>query len=415
VVSEILFKYKALNDEGKIIKKTIEGETKETVSRKIRNKNLFLLDIKEKQSLVNVNISDKLKNVASFEIVSSVKTQDLVFLSQQFHFLLKSGLTLLDSIDVMIRQLDNKTIQNSLDKIKINLQEGNTFYQSLSNFPKVYPLYFREMIKMGEQTGTLETTFANLKDFYKYKDETKKTIRGAMYYPMFIVGVTIVAFLFISNFVIPRFNKLFTSMDVELPTITQWILSLSQFVNSNLKGLALGSVILIGTIYFFFQTKIGKRLSGFFLLHAPLINKIYKKINMFQISIIISDTLSAGSGLIDSLELIESINSNYYYKNQIKTTKIKLKEGQSFYNSLSENKKHFLNLFLEMVSVGEEIGKLDETLKDLSEYYLLEIKQETKKLTSMIEPIMILLMGFVVGFMVIATVLPTFTITQGIV
>jgi type IV pilus assembly protein PilC len=315
----------------------------------------------------------------------------------------------------MIRQLDNKTIQNSLDKIKINLQEGNTFYQSLSNFPKVYPLYFREMIKMGEQTGTLETTFANLKDFYKYKDETKKTIRGAMYYPMFIVGVTIVAFLFISNFVIPRFNKLFTSMDVELPTITQWILSLSQFVNSNLKGLALGSVILIGTIYFFFQTKIGKRLSGFFLLHAPLINKIYKKINMFQISIIISDTLSAGSGLIDSLELIESINSNYYYKNQIKTTKIKLKEGQSFYNSLSENKKHFLNLFLEMVSVGEEIGKLDETLKDLSEYYLLEIKQETKKLTSMIEPIMILLMGFVVGFMVIATVLPTFTITQGIV
>lgn len=414
-MSEILFKYKALNDEGKIIKKTIEGETKETVSRKIRNKNLFLLDIKEKQSLVNVNISDKLKNVASFEIVSSVKTQDLVFLSQQFHFLLKSGLTLLDSIDVMIRQLDNKTIQNSLDKIKINLQEGNTFYQSLSNFPKVYPLYFREMIKMGEQTGTLETTFANLKDFYKYKDETKKTIRGAMYYPMFIVGVTIVAFLFISNFVIPRFNKLFTSMDVELPTITQWILSLSQFVNSNLKGLALGSVILIGTIYFFFQTKIGKRLSGFFLLHAPLINKIYKKINMFQISIIISDTLSAGSGLIDSLELIESINSNYYYKNQIKTTKIKLKEGQSFYNSLSENKKHFLNLFLEMVSVGEEIGKLDETLKDLSEYYLLEIKQETKKLTSMIEPIMILLMGFVVGFMVIATVLPTFTITQGIV
>jgi len=414
-VSEILFKYKALNDEGKIIKKTIEGETKETVSRKIRNKNLFLLDIKEKQSLVNVNISDKLKNVASFEIVSSVKTQDLVFLSQQFHFLLKSGLTLLDSIDVMIRQLDNKTIQNSLDKIKINLQEGNTFYQSLSNFPKVYPLYFREMIKMGEQTGTLETTFANLKDFYKYKDETKKTIRGAMYYPMFIVGVTIVAFLFISNFVIPRFNKLFTSMDVELPTITQWILSLSQFVNSNLKGLALGSVILIGTIYFFFQTKIGKRLSGFFLLHAPLINKIYKKINMFQISIIISDTLSAGSGLIDSLELIESINSNYYYKNQIKTTKIKLKEGQSFYNSLSENKKHFLNLFLEMVSVGEEIGKLDETLKDLSEYYLLEIKQETKKLTAMIEPIMILLMGVVVGFMVIATVLPTFTITQGIV
>lgn len=414
-MSEILFKYKALNDEGKIIKKTIEGETKETVSRKIRNKNLFLLDIKEKQSLVNVNISDKLKNVASFEIVSSVKTQDLVFLSQQFHFLLKSGLTLLDSIDVMIRQLDNKTIQNSLDKIKINLQEGNTFYQSLSNFPKVYPLYFREMIKMGEQTGTLETTFANLKDFYKYKDETKKTIRGAMYYPMFIVGVTIVAFLFISNFVIPRFNKLFTSMDVELPTITQWILSLSQFVNSNLKGLALGSVILIGTIYFFFQTKIGKRLSGFFLLHAPLINKIYKKINMFQISIIISDTLSAGSGLIDSLELIESINSNYYYKNQIKTTKIKLKEGQSFYNSLSENKKHFLNLFLEMVSVGEEIGKLDETLKDLSEYYLLEIKQETKKLTAMIEPIMILLMGVVVGFMVIATVLPTFTITQGIV
>jgi len=315
----------------------------------------------------------------------------------------------------MIRQLKNKQLKNSLIKVKEKLQQGESFYESLSEFPKIYPLYFRKMIKMGEQTGTLEKTFENLKNFYKYQNETKKTVKGAMYYPGFIVGITIVAFFFISNFVMPRFNELFVSMDVELPIITQWVLGLSKFVNSNFQLICITILFLVIAIYSFFQTKPGKILSGFFLLHAPLINKIYKKINMFQISIIISDTLSAGSGLIDSLDLIEEINSNYYYKKRIKITSMKIKEGKTFYNSLTEEKKHFLDMFLEMVSVGEEIGQLEDTLRSLSEHYMIEIKQETKKLTSMIEPIMILLMGFVVGFMVIATVLPTFTITQGIV
>ena len=381
----------------------------------LKEKDLYVIEISEKKPLFNLRLPNKIKNIASLEITSNVKTQDLVFLSQQFNFLLKSGLTLMDSIDIMVKQLKNKSLKQSLIKTKTYLQEGETFYESLSKFPKIYPIYFRKMIKMGEQTGTLEITFENLKNFYKYQNETKKTIKGAMYYPGFIVGVTIVAFLFISNFVIPRFNELFTSMNVELPMITQWVLSLSQFVNSNFSLLMLGFFILIILTYYFFHTRIGKRISSFFLLHAPLINKIYKKINMFQISIIISDTLNAGSGLIDSLSLIEEINSNYYYKNRIRTTERKIKEGKSFYNALNENKKHFLDLFLEMVSVGEEIGQLDNTLRNLSEHYMVEIKQDTKKLTSLIEPIMILLMGVIVGFMVIATVLPTFTITQGIV
>jgi len=409
------FQYEVLNQNGESKKGTIEAEDKVEAVDELEKNDYYIIEIKEKTGFLEGTALGNILNLnLNISFGGDVKNEDLVFLAQQFKFLLNSGLTLIDSIDILRNQLENESLSDSLGEIKELLAQGESFYEALSRFPKIYPIYFRKMIKIGEQTGTLENTFGNLMDFYTYKDETNKTVKSAMYYPAFIVGIAIVAFFFISLFVIPKFQEMFGKMGIELPTITKVVLKGSQFINNNIVLIIVSIISLIVGLVMFSKTKMGKRALGTFLLNFPLTKEIYVKINMFQLSLIISDTLNSGSTLVNSLSLAEEINTNYYYKERIADALQKIKEGQTLYGALKNNDKHFKSMFLEMVNVGEEVGQLENTLGNLSRYYMKAVIQETEALTSLIEPIMIVLMGLVVGFMVAATILPTFSMSQGV-
>lgn len=343
-----------------------------------------------------------------------VGLKDKIFFTKNLAVMLKAGLSLGQALHALAEQTANAKFKKILKQVEIKVKKGQSFADSLKEFPKTFPEIFISMIKSGETAGNLEEVLKQLHKQMKRDHELISKIKGAMIYPIIVITAMIGIGIAMMIFVIPKFITIFEEIQAELPLPTRILISLSHFTTHNGFFIALALIIIIGSLISFFRTKKGKRILHQIFLKLPVLSPIVKKINLARFTRTVSSMLKTNIPIVDTFKASSNILTNIYYKQALKESAEKIKKGQPINKSLAAHKDLFPPVVIQMATVGEESGSLDAVLEELANFYEDDIDQTMKNLPTIIEPILMLLLGLGVGAMAVAVLMPMYSLSQSI-
>ncbi len=358
---------------------------------------------KRKKSLASLNIS--LFGVSATEKIMMVRNMGVMF---------STGLALTKIFDILGAQTRNKILKSALLDIKEKINKGENLSDALSRYPKIFSELFVNMVKVGEESGTMDEIFNILSLQLTRDHELKSKIKNAMIYPGIILAVMVVIGAIIATVVLPALNTFFTSLNVSVPFYTRMLLWGGNFMLKRWYVVLLGVIAFVIAAWLALRTKQGKWILDTVLIKMPLISPIVKKINSASFVRSLSSMIMSGVSLTRALEISSNTLSNHYFKDAISTAEQQIKKGEKLSNAL----KPYQNLFpmgvIEMVEVGEETGKTSVILKKLADFYELEAISAIEKLTIIIEPIMIIFLGLAVGFFAFSIIQPMYSSLKSI-
>lgn len=314
----------------------------------------------------------------------------------------------------MIAQAKKKKIKKILSEIKEKINKGDNFSDSLSSYPSIFSELFVNMIKVGEEAGTLDESFKVLSLQLTREHELKSKIYNAMIYPSIILMVMGVVGIVMVVFVLPSLNLFFTTLSVDIPIYTRIMLDTGNFLSKKWYLLILIPILLFTFIFLMLKNKTGKRLIDGFLLKLPLISPIIKKNNSAFLIRSLSSLMSSGVAMTRSLEISSKIINNYYFQEALFDANDKVKKGEKLSSALVKYQNIFPIGVIEMIEVGEETGKTSDILKKLADFYEQEAINSIEKLTIMIEPILIIVLGLGVGLFAFSIIQPMYSSLQTI-
>lgn len=324
----------------------------------------------------------------------------------------RSGMQLLPSLEILRKQTKSKAFISILDQLISDVKNGHYLSAGLEKFKLIFGDFFINLVKVGESSGTLSENFQYLAEELKKKDELTKKVRGALIYPMFILIATLGITSILTFVIFPKILPVLTSIKVELPLTTKVFIKVSNFLFD--YGLyVLGGLVLFGVA---FMTSL--RLEGFkfawhrFLLNIPAISDTIKTVNLINFSRTLGLLLKAGIKIVEALEITASTLGNLVYKKETVIIAEGVKKGDPMTKYFEQRPDLFSPIFTQMIIVGENTGKLDESVIFLSNFYESELDESTKSLSNFLEPIMLLVMGCIVAFVALAIITPIYKITQ---
>ncbi len=358
------------------------------------------------------NFWKKAAKIISF--LSTVPASEKVFFAENFRVMVKAGLSVSEAMETLALQTNNKKFALILSEIKDDVEEGNSLASSLAKFPKIFPEYFVNMIRVGEVSGTLEKNLEELSNQIKKDHDLTSKIRGAMIYPAVIVVATAGIGILMFIYVIPNVLSIFDELKLQLPLATRILIVMSKFVTNH--GILLLMIIAAAVtgIIILSRTAKGKKFFHFLLLHAWILGPIAKKVNLARFSRTVSSLLKTDIPVIECFKIASTVLGNVYYKNACLCASEKLGKGININEVLKEYPALFPPLITQMVSVGEKSGTLDELLSELAAFYEDEVSDITKNLSSIIEPILIVFLGGMVGLIAFAVISPIYSLSEGI-
>ena len=346
--------------------------------------------------------------------ISTVPSSEKVFFAENFRVMVKAGLSVSEALETLALQTKNKKFAMILTEIKEGVEEGNGLAAILAKHPKVFPEYFVNMIRVGEVSGTLEKNLEELSNQMKKDHDLTSKIRGAMIYPMVIVLATAGIGILMFVYVIPNVLSIFEELNLKLPLATRILIAASKFMTNYGILLLIFTIAAIAGIIIFARTAKGKKIFHFLLLRAWILGPIAKKVNLARFARTISSLLKTDIPVVESFKIASTVLGNVYYKNACINASEKLAKGVNINEVLMEYPSLFPPLITQMVSVGEKSGTLDELLAELATFYEEEVSDITKNLSSIIEPILIVFLGGVVGLIAFAVISPIYTLSEGI-
>ncbi|TAK57471.1 type II secretion system F family protein, partial [Patescibacteria group bacterium] len=318
------------------------------------------------------------------------------------------------ALDVLERQSKNKTLKKILLELNADISRGQTLSNGMRKFPKVFSSLFVSMVAAGEQSGSLAES---LKVIAKQMDRSyfiQRKVRGAMIYPAVIIGAMLIIAVLMLIFVVPTLTATFKELGVALPLSTQFVIFVSNFFQNHFIFAFLILVVLVLAIYFPLQTKKGKRIFDYALLHLPIIAPLIKQVNAARTARTLSSLLSAGVPVVESTRITGEVLQNSFYKEVLEKAQHSIQQGIPM-SSVFIEVPHLYPVFVgEMVSVGEETGKLSEMLLGVATFYEDEVEQKTKDMSTIIEPVLMVIIGVVVGFFAISMITPIYSVMDTI-
>ena len=399
------FSYKAVGADKKIKYGKLLAIDKGDLLRKLSNMGLTLLSSEEKASekkeKSNINISKLLKRVG---IV------DKMLFTRHLGVMLKAGLSFSRALTVLSEQTSNAYFKEVLSGVEKDVQKGNSLANSLAKYPKVFDSLFVNMIRVGETSGNLEEVLDILALQLKKSHELSSKVKGAMMYPAVIVFAMVVIGTLMMIYVVPTLLGIFEEMETELPATTKVIIFISDTLQNYGIFVFLGFVVLAGLFSWVVKTAKGKKAFDYFLLHIPAIGKIISKINMARFSRTLSSMIASGVSIVEALEIISGTLGNTYYKNSVRKACDDMQKGVALSEVIGRYGKLYQPLMVHMIEVGEETGTLENTLKQVAEFYEEEIDQITSNMSSIIEPALMLVIGGAVGFFAVSMIQPMYGI-----
>lgn len=390
------FKYLALDSSGNRIKGIHMSESRSEAILQLRDNGLKIIEIDEKKgSMAN-----------PFE---KITIKDLAVFCRQFHTLISAGSTIINTLDVLRLQTEKKKFKVILNEVYEDVQKGLVFSDALKKHPDSFHNILISMVRAGEYSGNLDNIMDRMAVYYEKENQLRNKISGAMVYPIVLSVMAIGVVTFLMTFIMPTFVELFTTSGVQLPLVTRILLGISNILK-NYWYIVFG--VLGGFIFFmakFLSKGEGARLFDKFKINSPIIGSLNNKIITARFSRTLAILLNSGASLIDSIEIVSNVVGNSIVRDKLMEARESMKKGVLI--SASINKINFFTpMVVSMIKIGEESGELDSILDKTANFFDDEVETSLHKLVVMIEPLLIVVMGGLVGFIVIAMLLPLFDI-----
>lgn len=399
-----IYQWKGRDKRGRIQKGEIEASGQEVVKNKLSIQKITPIKIKEKQK-------DIFENVAFLQ--PKVKQSDIIIFARQFSTMIDAGLPIVQCLDILYSQQDNKTFKIMLKKIKESVEGGETFAEALKKYPEHFDDLFVNMIAAGEAGGVLDTILQRLAAYIEKAAKLKSQVKGAMVYPVVTLIIAFIVLLVILVFVIPVFQQMFKDFGGELPLPTQVVVALSEFVKQKIIYL-IGAIILFIIVYKkFSKTEKGQIALDDFILKIPAFGTLLRKVAVAKFTRTMGTMLSSGVSILEALDIVAKTAGNKIIEKAIYDVRSGISEGRTMAEPLSES-GIFPSMVCQMISVGESTGALDTMLAKIADFYDEEVDQAVSNLMSLIEPFMLVFLGVTIGGLVIAMYLPIFKMAGAI-
>ncbi len=348
-------------------------------------------------------------NTSEGLVFRGVKSKDLYLFSRQLTNLLKSGVSLLRSLNIIEEQTQNNNLKGIISRICSEIKNGKSFSDSLALFPNVFSSLFVTLVKAGEESGNLREILENIASYQKTQDETMSKVKTALTYPVFMGGIGLATIYFILSFVVPKMGVLFASLKNNLPLPTKILLSLGTVFSQYWFLILLVVAVFSFLVYRLGKSKKNKAFYSRMLLQAPLYGEVILKTDLSRFCRTMVLLLKGGVSLIKSIETAIPILNNEVVKDDLRKCQEDLTSGGSFGESLKKSKE-IPPMMAHLVSIAEESGNINEVLSEIADTYEQETAEKMKVMTTLLEPIMILTVGLIVGFIVFAILLPIFQV-----
>lgn len=402
----MLFAYKAIDQQNTSREGTVEATNIDAAISTVQKRGYTVLSIdpiEEKKSLIN------------FEITwfQSISNKEIVILSRQLATLFDAQVSALRIFRLLAAEADNPQMRNVINDIADELQAGSSISRALSSHPNVFSQFYVNMVRAGEESGSLEKSFNYLADYLDRTYQVVTKARNALIYPAFVIGVFVLVMGLMLTLVIPRISQILTESGQELPIYTKIVIALSSIVTDYL-GLLLVLLSLAGVGFWrFIKTPVGRRAFDEFKISIPYIGDLYQKLYLTRICDNLATMLSSGISMVQAIEVTAEVVDNAVYKEILENTLLEVKGGRSFADSVSEYPE-IPGVLSQMSKVGEETGNLAEILKTLAKFYNREVNNAVDTLIGLIEPLMIVLLGLGVGTLLASVLLPIYNLTSSI-
>lgn len=397
-----LYLYKARKiGTNKIVNSQGEFESENHVNKYLIENKMVPLEVSRKTAMTT-----DLKELSVFQ--QKIKTKDLVFFCKQFGLMLRAGISIGGVLNILGQQSENISLKKIVQEINKEVQKGSNLSEAMAKHEE-FPDILINMIKSGETTGNMDGVMENMSIYFEKRVGFNRTIKKAMTYPLMVVGVIIIVIFILMIWVIPGFVDIFDDTGVQLPLATRFVIVLSDWIVSKWYILVAGIFVIAGGILTVKKTNKGKKFLDQMTLTMPGVSNLTKK----SITALFSDTLSllvtSGVPIFQSLEIVRQVLQNTFAKEEIDKILASVREGNTISSSLIGS-KIYPPMMISMLKIGEETGALDEMLLETSAYYNSEVAVAVEQLTTMIEPILIIIIAIVVGGIMVAVMLPTFTL-----
>jgi general secretion pathway protein F len=399
-----VYEYTALDIKGKTISGIIDADSSRTARQKLRTSKIFPVSIKE------VHDTSKIKTKKSFSFKDSfsrVRPYEISMMTKQLATLLGAGLPLVSAMDALISQIRSQAFKKMLAKIKDSIVEGNSFARSLSLFPGTFSSLYINMVKAGETSGALDIVLERLADITEKQEALKNRIRAAMAYPVLMSLIGMLVLFFLLTFIVPNITSIFSEMNETLPAPTLFLIKISGIFKNYWW-----MIFIFLTIILFALNSIRKTVKGGYFfdrtkLLLPRFGILAKKIAVARFSRTLGSLLENGVPLLSSLEIVKNIVDNALISDAIEAASKEVGRGQGLGPALAGTKM-FPDLTIQMILVGEQSGKLEAMLDKIADVFENEVENSIMSMTSLLEPVMILIMAVIVGFIVLSICLPIF-------
>lgn len=404
----MLFLYKIKSKTGEILEGEIEATDRFSASRDLRSKG-------------NTPIFVKQKNSSSFDlnqmvemIFSRVKTSELIIFTKNLSGMLKAGLSLARALSVLEKQTKNAKFKKIIIELINEVEGGGTLSSGLNKHPKVFSSLFTSMTSAGEESGNLSSSLNEIGLNLSKANALTKKIKGAMIYPGVIMSAMVLIGILMFAYVVPTLAGTFKELGVQLPATTQFIIAMGNFFSEYLI-LSLLLVIALGAgLFFLFRARFMAKYIDFVVLKLPVIGTMAKELNTARTARTISSLLLAGVSITRAIEITENVVQNMYYRKTLVEVRNRIEKGSPFSEVFSENSQLYPVMMSEMIQVGEETGKLSDMLLEVAAFYEEEIENKTKDLSTIIEPILMVVIGGGVGFFAISMITPLYSVLNNI-
>ena len=393
-----VYLWEGTNRKNEVQKGELEAPNEQAVRTQLGRMRINVIKIKKKPK-------DLFENVSFLQ--PKVTEKDVILFARQFSTMIDAGLPIIQCLDILYSQQDNKTFKNVLKDVKESVEGGSTLAEALNKYPKNFDDLFVNMIAAGEAGGILDTILRRLAAYMEKAAKLKAQVKGAMTYPIITLAIAVVVLGVILVFVIPVFQKMFADFGGELPVPTQIVVNLSEFVKGNILYI-IGGVIGIGIAFKrFYRTEKGRNLTDDVVLRVPIFGILLRKVAVAKFTRTMGTMLSSGVAILDALEIVAKTSGNRTIERSIYSVRTGISEGRTMADPLADSGV-FPAMVCQMISVGESTGALDAMLVKIADFYDEEVDQAVDNLTSMIEPFMLVFLGTTIGGLVISMYLPIF-------
>ncbi|CUU04092.1 type IV pilus assembly protein PilC [Armatimonadetes bacterium GBS] len=390
------FNYTIRDATGQTRTGKVEAPNAEELRKRLQEEGLQVIEISEDRKAPRVPAGG----------YGRVKLSDLAIFARQFSTMLDAGVSLVRCLDVLQQQTNNARLRKILIDLSTRVESGESLSRAMARHPKAFSQLIIGLIRAGEVGGVLEESLQRIAAFLEKDVELRRKIRSALTYPVIVLLAAIGIVIFLVSWLVPQFANLFKELGIkEMPAPTQFLIDLSAFLTQKWYIMIIAVVVVIIAYKLFVSTRVGRRVADRVKLRVPVFGPLHHKIVMARFSRTMGTLLASGVPILQAMETVAGVVGNSVVSDAVLESRARIREGEKIADPLQKSKM-FPPMVVHMVSVGEESGSLDHMLNKIADFYENEVEMTIASLTAAIEPVMIVLLGFIVGFIVISMFLP---------